>query len=63
MKIVTQIHMNDFVSDESDGTGDMSMNGNIFIDVQGATVAEKQTIQAVLRAHYQEIREELKKMA
>jgi hypothetical protein len=55
MKITTQVHTSDFVSDATDGSGEMSMNGNIFIDVLGATESERQTIRAILQAHYKEI--------
>lgn len=56
MQINTQILTNDVVSDSDEETGEMTFTGNIYIDVRGATPAEKASIKAILDAQYKEIR-------
>jgi hypothetical protein len=60
MNLKTQIHTNEFISDEDNGPGESSISVNIYIEAQGAMPTEKIRIKTILDRFYKEIRAELK---
>jgi hypothetical protein len=60
MNLKTQVHTNDYISDEDNGPGESSMNANIYVEAQGAMPAEKEKIRALLDIFYKDLRSALK---
>lgn len=58
MEINTHILYNDMTSD-TENTGEMTLNTNIYIEARGASPSEKVAIKAILDNHYKEIRSEI----
>jgi hypothetical protein len=59
MIINTHILYNDMTADMENEPGEMTLNTNIYIEAQGASPSEKDTIKAILDNHYKEIRSEI----
>ena len=63
MNLKTQIHLNEFVSDEDNGPGESSIGVNIYIEAQGAMPSEKEKIRMVLDTFYKDLRAALKNIS
>ena len=60
MIINTQILTNEMVNDMQEEAGEMSLNGNIYVDARGATPREREQIRQILADHYGHLRAALK---
>lgn len=60
MIINTQILTNEMVNDMEKEAGEMSLNGNIYVDARGATPREREQIRQILADHYGHLRAALK---
>ena len=60
MIINTQILTNEMVHDMEKEAGEMSLNGNIYVDARGATPREREQIRQILADHYGHLRAALK---
>lgn len=60
MIINTQILTNEMVNDMEGEAGEMSLNGNIYVDARGATPREREQIRQILADHYGHLRAALK---
>ena len=60
MIINTQILTNEMVDDREEEAGEMSLNGNIYVDARGATPSEREQIRQILADHYGHLRAALK---
>jgi hypothetical protein len=58
--INTQILTNEMVNDMEEEPGEMSLNGNIYVDARGATPREREQIRQILADHYGHLRAALK---
>jgi hypothetical protein len=60
MNLKTQIHTNEFISDEDNAPGESSIGVNIYIEALGAMPNEKEKIRALLDSFYKDLRSALK---
>ena len=60
MIINTQLLTNEMVDDRQEEAGEMSLNGNIYVDARGATPSEREQIRRILADHYGHLRAALK---
>jgi hypothetical protein len=60
MIINTQLLTNEMVDDRQEEAGEMSLNGNIYVDARGATPSEREQIRQILADHYGHLRAALK---
>ena len=60
MIINTQLLTNEMVDDRQEEAGEMSLNGNIYVDARGATPREREQIRQILADHYGHLRAALK---
>jgi hypothetical protein len=63
MNLKTQIHLNEFVSDEDNGPGESSIGVNVYFEAQGAMPGEKEKIRMVLDTFYKDLRAALKNIS
>ena len=60
MIINTQLLTNEMLHDMEEEAGEMSLNGNIYVDARGATPREREQIRQILADHYGHLRAALK---
>lgn len=60
MIINTQLLTNEMLNDMEQEAGEMSLNGNIYVDARGATPREREQIRQILADHYGHLRAALK---
>ena len=60
MIINTQLLTNEMLNDMQEEAGEMSLNGNIYVDARGATPREREQIRQILADHYGHLRAALK---
>jgi hypothetical protein len=60
MIINTQLLTNEMLNDMQEEAGEMSLNGNIYVDARGASPSERDQIRRILADHYGHLRAALK---
>jgi len=60
MIINTQLLTNEMLNDMQEEAGEMSLNGNIYVDARGASPREREQIRQILADHYGHLRAALK---
>jgi hypothetical protein len=60
MIVNTQLLTNEMLNDMEEEAGEMSLNGNIYVDARGATPSERAEIRQILAEHYGNLRNALK---
>ena len=60
MIINTQLLTNEMLNDMQEEAGEMSLNGNIYVDARGATPREREQIRQILADNYGHLRAALK---